>query len=138
VAADPAIVKELGGTDLFGKVSRKSLEAIASQARVVEHAPGKEITEEGGSATGFHLIRSGSAAVNVGGSPRPSLGPGDYFGEISLIDGQPRSATVTAEGPLTTISLASWSFKPILDEEPDVARALLVVLCRRLRAAEHR
>jgi CRP/FNR family transcriptional regulator, cyclic AMP receptor protein len=138
VAADPEIVKELGGTDLFGKVRRKSLEAIASQARVVQHAPGKEITEEGGSATGFHLIRSGAATVDVGGSARPNLGPGDYFGEISLIDGQPRSATVTAEGPLTTISLASWSFKPILDEEPDVARALLVVLCQRLRAAEHR
>jgi CRP-like cAMP-binding protein len=138
VAADPAIVKELGATDLFGKVSRKSLEAIAAQARIVEHAPGKEITEEGGSATGFHLIRSGTASVSVGGAPRASLGSGDYFGEISLIDGQPRSATVTADGPLTTISLASWSFKPILDEEPDVARELLVVMCRRLRAAEHR
>jgi CRP-like cAMP-binding protein len=138
VAADPAIVKELGATDLFGKVGRKALEAIASQARVVDHAAGKEITEEGGSATGFHLIRSGTASVNVGGSPRPSLGPGQYFGEISLIDGQPRSATVTADGPLTTISLASWSFKPILEEEPDVAKALLVVMCQRLRAAEHR
>ncbi|HSS67471.1 MAG TPA: cyclic nucleotide-binding domain-containing protein [Nocardioidaceae bacterium] len=138
MAADPAIVKELGATDLFGSVGRKALEAIASQARVVEHAPGKEITEEGGSATGFHLIRSGSATVHVGGTPRPSLGPGQYFGEISLIDGHPRSATVTADGPLTTISLASWSFKPILDEEPGVARSLLVVMCERLRAAEHR
>jgi CRP-like cAMP-binding protein len=138
VAADATIVKELGATDLFGKVRRKSLEAIAAQARVVEHSPGKEITEEGGSATGFHLIRSGNASVDVGGSPRAKLGPGDYFGEISLIDGQPRSATVTADGPLTTISLASWSFKPILEEEPDVARALLVVMCKRLRAAEHR
>ena len=138
MAADPAIVKELGATDLFGSVGRKALDAIASQARVVEHAPGKEITEEGGSATGFHLIRTGSATVHVGGTPRPSLGPGQYFGEISLIDGHPRSATVTADGPLTTISLASWSFKPILDEEPGVARALLVVMCQRLRAAEHR
>jgi CRP-like cAMP-binding protein len=138
VAADPEIVKELGATDLFGTVGRKPLEAIAAQARVVEHAPGKEITEEGGSATGFHLIRSGTASVNVGGAARGSLGPGDYFGEISLIDGQPRSATVTADGPLTTISLASWSFKPILEEEPGVARALLIVMCKRLRAAERR
>jgi CRP/FNR family cyclic AMP-dependent transcriptional regulator len=137
VPVDPAVAKELSATDLFGKVSKKALEAIAAQARVVDHAPGKEITEEGGSATGFHLIRSGSASVTVGGSPRPSLGPGDYFGEISLIDGKPRSATVAADGPLTTISLASWSFKPILEEEPDVARALLVVMCQRLRAAEH-
>ena len=106
-------------------------------SRPVDHAAGKEITEEGGSATGFHLIRTGTASVTVGGQPRAGLGPGQYFGEISLIDGKPRSATVTADGPLQTISLASWSFKPILDEQPGVARALLVVMCERLRRAEH-
>jgi CRP/FNR family transcriptional regulator, cyclic AMP receptor protein len=136
MAADPEIVQALGRTDLFSGLNKKHLASIASQARIVHHQPGKEITEQGGGAAGFHLIKDGTASVHVGGRDRPDLGPGDYFGEISMIDGQPRSATVRAETAMTTISIASWSFHPILDEEPDVAKALLKVLCARLRAAE--
>ncbi len=101
-----------------------------------KHEAGKEITEEGGGAVGFHLIREGEASVTVHGAQKPALGPGDYFGEISLIDGKPRSATVRAETPLTTVSLASWSFLPILDDQPEVSKQLLKVLCARVRAAE--
>ena len=136
MAADQEIVQALGNTDLFSGVSKRALNAIAQQARVVQHEPGKEITEEGGGAVGFHLIRDGEASVTVHGASRPALGPGDYFGEISLIDGKPRSATVRAETPLTTISLASWSFLPILDDQPEVSKQLLKVLCARVRAAE--
>ena len=135
-AADQEIVEALGSTDLFSGVSKRALNAIAEQARVVRHDAGKEITEQGGGAVGFHLIREGTASVTVGGSSKPALGPGDYFGEISLIDGKPRSATVRAETPLTTISLTSWSFLPILDNQPEVAKQMLKVLCARVRAAE--
>ena len=138
MAADQEIVQALGNTDLFSGVSKRALSAIAQQARVVKHEPGKEITEEGGGAVGFHLIREGEASVTVHGEQKPALGPGDYFGEISLIDGKPRSATVRAETPLTTISLASWSFLPILDDQPEVSKQLLKVLCARVRAAEGR
>jgi CRP/FNR family transcriptional regulator, cyclic AMP receptor protein len=136
MAADPEIVEALGRTDLFRDIGKKALNSIATQARLVSHDPGKEITEEGGGAAGFHLIQSGEASVTVHGQSRPNLGPGDYFGEISMIDGQPRSATVRAETPMRTISLPSWSFHPILDEEPEVSKQLLKVLCARLRAAE--
>jgi CRP-like cAMP-binding protein len=136
MAADAEIVQALSGTDLFAGLGRKALESIASQARLVRHEVGKDITEQGGGAAGFHLIKDGIASVRVGDKDRPSLGPGQYFGEISMIDGQPRSATVHAETEVTTISLPSWSFRPILDEEPEVSRALLRVLCARLRAAE--
>ena len=136
MAADPEIVQALSTTDLFAGASERALNAIAAQARVVNHAEGKDITEEGGGAAGFHLIRSGTASVTVGGNTRPDLGPGDYFGEISMIDGKPRSATVHATSPVTTISLASWAFHPILDEHPDVTKELLKVMCARLRAAE--
>ncbi len=136
MAADPDIVQALSTTDLFAGASEKALHAIAAQARVVNHAEGKDITEEGGGAAGFHLIRSGSVSVTVGGNARPDLGPGDYFGEISMIDGKPRSATVHATSPVTTISLASWAFHPILDEHPEVTKELLKVMCARLRAAE--
>jgi CRP/FNR family cyclic AMP-dependent transcriptional regulator len=136
MAADQGIVQALGSTDLFSGVGKRALNAIAEQARVVHHDAGKEITEEGGGAVGFHLITEGEASVTVHGGSRPALGPGAYFGEISLIDGKPRSATVRAETPLTTISLASWSFLPILDDQPEVSKALLKVLCARVRAAE--
>jgi CRP-like cAMP-binding protein len=136
MAADPEIVQALRSTDLFAAASDKALSAIAAQARVVRHPEGKDITEEGGGAAGFHLIRSGNVSVSVGGNPRPDLGPGDYFGEISMIDGKPRSATVHATSPVTTISLASWAFHPILDEHPEVTKELLKVMCARLRAAE--
>ena len=136
MAADPEIVEALGRTDLFAGLGKKHLAAIASQARLVRHPEGKDITEQGGGAAGFHLIKEGSASVHVSGHDRPGLGPGDYFGEISMIDGEPRSATVHAESEMVTISIPSWSFHPILEEEPEVAKVLLKVLCARLRAAE--
>ena len=136
MAADPNVVKALSQTDLFSSLSKRALERVASEARVVDHPAGKEITEQGGSAVGFHLITSGTASVSVNGAERPDMGPGRYFGEISLIDGNPRSATVTAKTDLATISLVAWVFKPILEEEPEVARAMLKVVCARLRAAE--
>ena len=73
MAADQEIVQALGSTDLFSGVSKRALNAIADQARVVRHEPGKEITEEGGGAVGFHLIREGEASVDRGtarASPR--------------------------------------------------------------------
>jgi CRP/FNR family cyclic AMP-dependent transcriptional regulator len=136
MAADPEIVQALGQTDLFRGLNKKHLTSIASQARLVHHQAGKDITEQGGGAAGFHLIKDGKASVHVSGHDRPELGPGDYFGEISMIDGLPRSATVHAETEMTTISIPSWSFHPILDEEPEVAKVLLKVLCARLRSAE--
>jgi len=138
MAADPAIVEALGKTDLFGSMSPRALKQVAGVAREVRHQDGKEITAEGAGGIGFHLITDGSAAVVVHGDARPDLGPGDYFGEISLIDGKPRSATVTAKGDLTTISLVSWDFTPLLDKEPEVSKALLMVMCARVRAAESR
>src|SRR4029453_3917212 len=107
MAADPDIVEALGRTDIFAGLSKKPLSSIASQARLVHHQPGKDITEQGGGAAGFHLIKEGAASAPGGSHDRPTLGPGDYFGEISMIDGQPRSATVHADTEMTTISIPS-------------------------------
>jgi CRP-like cAMP-binding protein len=138
MAADPEIVQALGQTDLFAALSKKHHTTVARKARLLHHPQRRDITEQGGGAAGFHQIKEGTASVTVHGQPRPALGPGDYYGEISMIDGQPRSATVHADTEMTTISIPSWSFHPILEEEPEVARILLKVLCTRLRAAEAR
>lgn len=133
---DVDVLAALRRTDLFASVGDKALKSIAQQARVVNHAAGKEIAAEGGDGAGFHLIASGTASVSIRGAAKGDLGPGDYFGEVSLIDGKPRSATVVATSALTTVALATWNFRPILEEEPGVAVALLKVMCARLRAAE--
>ena len=136
MAADPEVVEALRATDLFSSLSRRTLDKVAGQARVTHHPAGKQITEQGEGGVGFHLITSGSATVTVGDQQRRELGPGDYFGEISLIDGKPRSATVTVESDLTAVFLVPWVFTPLLDEEPELTKALLLVMCARLRAAE--
>jgi CRP-like cAMP-binding protein len=136
MAADPKIVEAFAATDLFRDLEPRALERVADTARTVHHAAGKSLTSEGQSGIGFHLILDGTAAVTVHGQDRHSLKKGDYFGEISLIDGKPRSATVTAKTDLTTASIVSWEFEPLLIEEPAITKALLLVMCGRLRAAE--
>jgi len=61
------------------------------------------------------------------------MGPGDYFGEMSLIDGKPRSASVVAKGDLRTLSIPAWNFNRLLDDNPEMMRALLVVMSERIR-----
>jgi CRP/FNR family cyclic AMP-dependent transcriptional regulator len=136
MATDPSVTGALAATDLFGSLSKRALARIAASVRVVQHPAAKDLTTEGDGGLGFHLITEGTASVSVRGTGRRPLGPGDYFGEISLIDGKPRSATIIAETPMTTLSLASWEFAPLLDEEPEVTKALLLLLCQRLRASE--
>jgi CRP/FNR family transcriptional regulator, cyclic AMP receptor protein len=138
MAADAATVQALGSTDLFSSLSSRSLKTVAAGAKVIKHPAGQQLVTEGGEGVGFHLIVEGTVSVSIGGKPRAQLGAGEYFGEISMIDGGPRSATITTETPVTLIFLSSWNFRPMLEAEPEIARALLVVVCARLRAAEKR
>ncbi len=126
----------LSAVPLFEGLSRRELEAMLRGAKDVNVEAGKRIVEQGENGVGFHLIVEGRCSVRVDDREVASLGPGDYFGEMSLIDGGPRSATVVAETPVRTLSLTSWTFLPLLDENPSIARKLLVEMSRRLRAAE--
>ncbi|MEP7179163.1 MAG: cyclic nucleotide-binding domain-containing protein [Pseudonocardiales bacterium] len=128
----------LASIDLFQGVPKRALKKVVSAGRETNHTDGHEVITEGGGAVGFHLITSGQARVTTGGAVRRTLGVGDYFGEISVIDGQPRSASVEAVGELSTFLIQPHVFKTVLDENPEVARRVLVLLCRRLREAELR
>ena len=134
--ADPTIVDAFAATDLFGGLSRGDLERVASNAKRFHHAAGNTLATQGESGLGFHLILDGTATVSTGHGPDRQLRKGDYFGDIALIDGEPRSATVTAETELETAALTTWNFRPLLDEVPGLAKALLFVMCARLRRAE--
>jgi CRP/FNR family cyclic AMP-dependent transcriptional regulator len=131
-------VELLRSVDLFDSLTDRQLKALAARTRVTDHAAGHEIATEGQEGVGFHLILSGHASVLVGGTETRKLGPGDYFGEVALIDGQLRSATVRTDEPVKTLALTSWEFRPLLDEDPALTKSLLLKLVGRLRDAEAR
>jgi len=129
-------VQMLAGVGLFEGLSKKELSQVSGTGRRVEFPAGTVIVKEGDDGVGFHLILTGKAKVTVKGRTRSTLGPGKFFGELSLIDRGPRTATVTAETDVTTLSLLSWEFLPLVEKTPSIARKLLLEMCRRLREAD--
>jgi CRP/FNR family transcriptional regulator, cyclic AMP receptor protein len=121
---------------LFEGLSRRELEQILKVAKEIEFDEGHAIVEEGATGVGFHLMLEGEAHVLVGGRKRATLRAGDYFGEMSLIDGGPRSATVKTSTPVRTMALTSWAFLPLLDKSPSIAKKMLQEMSRRMRNLE--
>jgi CRP-like cAMP-binding protein len=126
----------LRSVPLFQGLSKRELKTILNSAKQVEHAAGHTIVEEGARGVGFHLILEGEASVLRKARKLARLGPGDFFGEMSLLDGGPRSATVKAETNTKTLALSSWDFHPLIEKNPSIALRLLEVLSGRLRAAQ--
>ena len=94
------------------------------------------MASEGEAGTGFFVIESGEAVVAVGGEELRRLGPGDYFGDVALIDMGSRTATVTAESELHCYGLTFWDFRPLVESDARIAWPLLQVMAKRLREAE--
>lgn len=123
----------LGKVPLFSDLEEKELETVANAAKEIERGGGEVLAKEGDTGIGFFLILDGTARVDVGGETRGELGPGDSFGEISLLDGGPRTATVTALSDMRLLGLTAWAFKAIMKEHPEMAVKLLEVLAGYLR-----
>ena len=132
--AAPADV--LRNVPLFDGLDDQELERLARHANERTFREGSTVTKEGSEGTAFFVIADGSATVSVGGETRGTLGPGDYFGEIGLLDDRTRSASITAATDLRCYWLAPWEFKPFVEENPAVAWKLLRNMARRLRAAQ--
>jgi CRP-like cAMP-binding protein len=132
------LVGLLGGVQLFEGLSKRDLEHIVQASREVDAPAGRAVVTEGDVGVGFHMILEGTATVSRRGRRVRRLGAGDSFGDIALIDGGVRSATVTADTPVRLLSLTSWNFKPLLLEQPKITYKLLLQLCARLRDAEKR
>ncbi len=126
----------LKAVPLFRDLGADEINTVIREATEVAHVDGHEITGEGNPGVGFHLILSGEASVTQDGRPLAVLRPGQFFGEMALLDGQPRSATVTAIGPVRTLSIVAWRFEPLLEKHPRIAISLLRELCARVRRAE--
>jgi CRP-like cAMP-binding protein len=129
-------VDMLSKVDLFTVLTKKEVKKIHDAGKEVTFRAGRTIVTEGESGVGFHLILEGKAKVTVNGRLRATLGPGDYFGEMAIIDRGPRSASVTAEGDVKTLAIASWDFLPVLAENFDMCKKIMVELSQRLRRAE--
>jgi CRP-like cAMP-binding protein len=135
IAAMSAPVDALRNVPLFATLAEDDLEELARQLHERRFPEGAEVTTEGSTGAGFFVIAEGNAEVFVGGEHRATLGPGDHFGEIALIDSGIRSASITAATDLLCYGLTPWEFRPFVEEHPQVAWALLESLARRYREA---
>jgi pyruvate,water dikinase len=121
---------------LFADLDRRQGEQIARLLKLRPFSKRDTVIMEGSGGAAFFLIDSGEAMVSSKGVQLATLGPGDYFGEIALIDGGPRSATVTAATDLVCYGLTFWEFRPLVEKNSAIAWKLLQALAKRLRAAE--
>ena len=128
-------VKMLAGVPIFEELSSKELKAIAAASKEVTHRQGAVLAREGDSGVGFFLILDGEVSVGLRGRPVRSMRPGDFFGEISLLDGGPRTATCTAQTEVTTLGLTPWTFKRLIEQNPAIASKMLKVMAQRLRSS---
>jgi CRP/FNR family cyclic AMP-dependent transcriptional regulator len=129
-------IERLEEVALLEACTRKQLRAVARIAEVVEVPTGTVLARTGTPGEEFFLILDGHARVEVSVRKRARLGPGDYFGEMSLLDGGPRSATVVAETPLRLLVIKRRNFATLLREAPELTQSILATLSRRLRQAE--
>lgn len=123
----------LGKTGLFSELSSRELMAIARAGKEVRRDEGATLAQEGEGGVGFFLILEGDASVSIAGRPAGVLTVGDTFGEVALLDGGPRTASVTASSPVRLFGLTQWAFTRVVKEHPTVALKLLQTLAGYVR-----
>jgi CRP-like cAMP-binding protein len=128
-------VEELRAVPLFSGLPNHELLWVLRSARPESFAPGVVIIREGTTGGDFYLVTDGSVRVTVDDADLATLGAGSSFGEMALIDGGSRTATITAASPVSTLALSRTAFLRTVDREPMLARGLFAELSRRLRAA---
>ncbi len=126
----------LATVPLFAGLSKRHLRKVAAAARVVRFADRTRIAQTGEPGDCFYVILDGTATVSVRGLPKTEIPAGGHFGEMSLLDEGPRSATVTAKGDVVCLAITRNRFTKLLRSEPSITIALLTELSRRLRAAQ--
>jgi CRP-like cAMP-binding protein len=123
----------MGALPIFSGVSKRHVRAIAKLAWPLDHAPGEVIVQAGDRGNSMYLMLEGRARV-VGKSG--VLRPGDFFGEMALIDGGPRTATIIAAGPVRTMMVQRRAFLKVLKQNPQIGLAIMETLAKRVRRLE--
>jgi CRP/FNR family cyclic AMP-dependent transcriptional regulator len=129
------VMAQLANVPLFSGCSQKDLQTVARAVKDIKHKAGTVVAREGDPGVGLFIITDGSTDVTVGGKRMAKLGPGDFFGEIALLDGGPRTATVTALTDIKLLGLTEWVFRGLMVEHPGIAVKTLQSMAGRLRTA---
>jgi len=129
------VAEHLRTVPIFEGCSKKDLQTIARQVREISHDAGYVIATEGDPGAGLFVIADGEADVTIGGKTVNHMKTGDFFGEMALLDGGPRTATVTSTTPITLYALTEWVFRGLLAEHPTIAMRTLETMAARLRGA---
>jgi CRP/FNR family transcriptional regulator, cyclic AMP receptor protein len=132
------MAESLRQVPLFANLSSRELKRLAESMHEQSFAPGEAVVAESERGIGFFVILEGSARITQGGDDRGTITAGDYFGEMALIDGDDRSASVVAEDDLRCAAMTMWHFRPFVKAHPDVAWGLLTALVKRVRASRAR
>jgi CRP/FNR family transcriptional regulator, cyclic AMP receptor protein len=138
MARKDAFVEHLAEVPLFSACSNKELQAVAKRAEDVRVDAGKVLVSEGSAGAEFFVILEGQAKVTRHGQEVATVGPGQFFGDLALLDRAPRNATVTAVTPMELVVLGQREFAGLIDEVPGFARKLLAGMAHRLRDADAR
>jgi CRP-like cAMP-binding protein len=129
----PALLKQV---PLFANLSTHHLRKLASRCEVVRYPANRTVVGQGARGDSFFVIADGTATVKKGTRSIGTLGPGDFFGEMALLDGRPRSASVVATAPLVTVRLTRSEFSKAIDDNPEMARGIMAELAARVRRLE--
>jgi CRP/FNR family cyclic AMP-dependent transcriptional regulator len=129
-------VLEINQAKLFQGLPESELRSLEKQMKTVTHPAGHEIVVKGENGVGFMVILDGTVTVSTVQGKARKLGPGDSFGEMSLLDHEGRSANIKADTDVSLATIPEWSFKPFLKEHPEVAYRMLQLLSQRVRQAE--
>lgn len=131
-------VEMIRAVPLFSDLDDKTASRLASEFVERHFDEGASIATEGSDGLNFFIVASGEASVSVQGAQVATLGPGTSFGEVALVDKSARTATVTATTPMIAYALPVWSFRPFIEERPELAWKLLEILAGMLRTAQSR
>jgi CRP/FNR family transcriptional regulator, cyclic AMP receptor protein len=132
VKTDPT--ESLRRVPLLAGLDRKELELLAKLAKEQRYEPGATIVKSGASGHGLYIIKEGNVSVVRDGQKVASMGPGQFFGEISVLDGGPRTADVKADSDTVCLTLISWEIKPLLMDNAGISYKMLLEMVKRLRS----
>jgi CRP/FNR family cyclic AMP-dependent transcriptional regulator len=136
MASRDSHLDKLAQVPLFSACSRKDLQRIAKASDEVEVKEGRTLVDQGKTGHEFFLILEGNATVRANNRKVAALGPGQYFGELSLLSREPRDASVTADTDMKLLILGQREFTGLLDSIPGLASKILSIMAKRLRQAD--
>ena len=117
---------------LFAGLDNNELDQVAKSMRERRYKAGDAVTQEGTGGAGFFVVEEGEGDVTVGGEAKGSIGPGDYFGEIALLNDSLRTATITARTDMLCYGMTPWDFKPLVESNSAIAWKLLTAMSQKL------